>query len=68
MGAGANKETEMNFTIGWPQLFWCVFVIVTVVHEITMHGKPKKGEHDAVMYVLVTLISAALLYWGGFFG
>ena len=57
----------MNFTIGIPQAIWIMLFLFKGVYEIVNHGRPREGDHDAFMFVLLSPISIYILYWGGFF-
>lgn len=57
-------------SFGGAQLVWVsVHGLLSITAIVAMHGKPTEGEyHEFSVYLLVTLLRAALLYWGGFFG
>jgi hypothetical protein len=39
-----------------------------IVMSIYRHNTPRTGEHNFFVDIITTLLSAGLLYWGGFFG
>lgn len=56
-----------QFSLGWPQLIWVAIVLLADLVAIVHHGKPRP-PFNAYVSVSGTMISLALLYWGGFFG
>lgn len=57
----------MNFTIGWPQFIWFALTAVDIIIHIIHHGQRRNEEYDACTRLGGTILSALLLYWGGFF-
>lgn len=53
--------------IGWPQGIYLALTLIGFGSAIAEHGKPKSGEHDAVVPTIASLIILTILYWGGFF-
>ena len=57
----------MTINLGVPQIIWLVLVALGLVTEIVYHDQPRE-PHNAYVFVIKTVISFLLLYWGGFFG
>ena len=57
----------MTINLGIPQIIWLVLVALGLVTEIVYHDQPRE-PHNAYVFVIKTVISFLLLYWGGFFG
>lgn len=57
----------MTFHVGWPQVVWFALLVFSIADAAVHHGKPRKGKHSVWIQLLAGSISAALLYWGGFF-
>lgn len=59
----------MNFTIGFPQAIWIALALISCVIHICNHGgEQKKKQYNGVTHSIDVIITAAILYWGGFFG
>ncbi len=50
-----------------PQIIWLIWVFISLLIYAHEHGKPKTGEYSFPTAFVAILISASLLYWGGFF-
>lgn len=51
----------------WPQILYLLLSGAALVIAWEDHGKPREGTYNAVPAFVATLISWALLWWGGFF-
>ena len=51
-----------------PQLITIILMALGVGLEVASHGKPRTGNHNAVVHLVSTGLTVGLLYWGGFFG
>lgn len=59
---------ELTFTIrGWPQAIVVLWYAFYLVVSLALHGKPRDGEHNAVVNMLTMIIAIIILWWGGFF-
>lgn len=54
--------------MGTPQIIWFVLFGVGLGVSILKDGKPKTGTHNLFHDLIAYALSAALLWWGGFFG
>jgi len=50
-----------------PQIIVIALVIIGLMINSYMHGKPKVGTYSVWQYIFFTAINFSLLYWGGFF-
>ena len=50
-----------------PQIIYFCLLGVSLLISGYRHGKPKTGKHNLFVDLISTLISAILLYFGGFF-
>lgn len=57
----------MEFHIGIPQAILVTISIISMGIEIERHGKEQTGKHDFGVYLIASVITYSLLYWGGFF-
>lgn len=49
-----------------PQITLLCLWAIGLGSALQKHGQPKKGEEDVITSIIGTLITAAILYWGGF--
>jgi hypothetical protein len=55
-------------TVGVPQIILIAFSILSLGITLAKHGEYRsKDKHDFGATLIGTVISYALLYWGGFF-
>jgi len=52
----------------WPQITWIVLAVLGLLINGANHGKPRDGEYNGFISIVVTGIMAWLLWSGGFFG
>ena len=52
--------------IGVPQGIWLGFIILGFGIVLSKHGEPR-GPYSVWDYLVNSIISLGLLYWGGFF-
>lgn len=57
----------MHFHIGWPQAVYIGLAVFSLLYVAANHGKPRE-PYDVSTYTIATVLGAALVYWGGFFG
>lgn len=50
-----------------PQIIMIAWFTAALVLAATMHGKPRTGNYNAVISLVVLVLEFALLCWGGFF-
>jgi hypothetical protein len=63
------QDTERNFmqlTFHAPQLVFVVLLFLGLIVAIVKHGE-KRSDYSAFVTFFDTMITLALLYWGGFF-
>jgi len=53
--------------VNWPQVIVIIFWLLGLVFKASEHGKPIEGEHNFMLSFMKVLISAIVLYCGGFF-
>ena len=53
--------------IGPPQIIWIALSCLGLGLAIAKHGEPRE-PYDATAVAVSFVISATLLWWGGFFG
>lgn len=49
-----------------PAILWIILVTAGFTHTCICHGQPRSPENAPAHFIAI-IISAALLYWGGFF-
>lgn len=54
--------------MGIPQIIIVILYALNIGIELTRHGEPKQGNHNAFYTLIGTAISVGILWWGGFFG
>lgn len=52
--------------IGWPQGIWLALIALALLDAAVNNGKPREPKSFDSVFASV-LLSAILLYWGGFF-
>lgn len=50
-----------------PQLIFLALMIMGLGVALAKDGEPRDGHHSFFISLVVTSISAGLLWWGGFF-
>ena len=50
-----------------PQIIYLLITVYSLILSGYKHGKPKKGNNNAVVDVISLLIGYVILFWGGFF-
>jgi len=50
----------------WPQIIMIVLLAVGIGIDLQRHGEEKKGRHSAWTTFIGAAITAAILWWGGF--
>lgn len=55
-------------TWGWPQWTYAIFYFVTLLIVAAMNGKPRTGEYNFAMSVMVSAVYIVILGFGGFWG
>lgn len=50
-----------------PQIIYLLLLSTGLLLSANQHGKPKEGKHNFWYQAISTLITLALLYYGGFF-
>jgi len=50
-----------------PQIIWIVLVGIILFWTAYKHGQPKEGKYNFWEQIVSTILTVALLYWGGFF-
>lgn len=50
----------------WPQIIYLLLIALGLGVWLSQYGKPNTGKHG-METPLATIITLALLYWGGFF-
>lgn len=59
----------MSFTFGWPQIIWLCLTLMALGISAALHGQNKRVEkYNFFAAFIGAVITAAFLYWGGFFG
>ena len=53
--------------MSWPAIIFIGLYIFNIGISITKDGKPRDGNHSFALTFFSTIVSAGLLYWGGFF-
>lgn len=51
-----------------PQIIYLVIVLIALLLDANLHGKPKTGYHNFFTSAIGIVLGLGLLYWGGFFG
>jgi hypothetical protein len=56
-------------TLHWPQITIIVLQLLGLGYAIAMHGKPRRDKNiNFWNYLITSVISMTILYFGGFFG
>ena len=50
-----------------PQVIIICLLALNIGIELVKHGEPKSGDHNVIAVIAGTVVSAGILYWGGFF-
>ena len=50
-----------------PQIIYIILVAFSLLLGANQHGKPKEGNNNFWIELIVLLLSVGLLFWGGFF-
>lgn len=58
----------MSLAIGIPQAIYLAWILVLLITVVRRHGTTATIDFDARPQVVATLLTVAVLYWGGFFG
>ena len=54
---------------GIPQIIYIVLIGYNLLNSLTRHGETKKpGKYNFFIEAISTVITVAILNWGGFFG
>lgn len=54
--------------LGWPQVIFCIWIGTGLGICAAKNGQPREGKFSFTGSVMRSVLLAALLYWGGFFG
>lgn len=55
-------------TFHWPQITELALMGISIGVAVAKHGEPKREKHNAPATIIAMAVSAAILYYGGFFG
>lgn len=56
-----------NFHIGWPQGIYLSLMVVSLLVQGCVHGRPRTGTYDVIASLINAVVILWLLAWGGFF-
>jgi len=51
-----------------PQIILIILLAMSLSFNLIKHGEPRKAEYNFWITLFSTVMTVALLWWGGFFG